>query len=156
MTTEQTLFKLGIPTYIQTITVDITSQNELKIADTVPLQMGWIYGLNTYADTVDPDNTDLISTADASNLYLKIVQGDRNFVNAIRIDDLLFPSATQSGRYMEVNIPGTISIDQSLILNPTGITEGRLLLMLRYVAIWDLEKLIAENLFRNGGFVRTK
>jgi len=154
-TTESQLFRWGIPTYIQTIFVDLTSTAEIKISDTLPTQMGWIYGLNTYADGTDTDGTTLISTANCLNLWWKIVQGDVNFIQKLRFSDLLYNVTNQGFRYYEVNIPGTISLDQSLILNPTKITGVRLLMQMHYIRLTDLVDLVySKKVVMDNGFIR--
>lgn len=160
---EDTLFKLGIPTYRMPIYVPFGTSPELTIQlpKELPSQIGWIYGLSTLTDNVTPDNQPVISFAQAVNLFLYLKSGQSTFIEAIRIDELMFLSATGvNWRYYPVNIPSSISLDQSYIQNPTGIvavTKLFLTLNLHYIDLKTYNYLVQTGkLLQNGQLVDGK
>lgn len=126
----QTLFKLGIPTYTTTIysSLPVAAEQTIPIAKQLPTQIGRIYGMAIYADTVTPDNKPLITTTDAGNLYLTFKDGATNFFEDLRLTDMLSEfTGVPSPRpniYLPVNIPGGFDLSTSYYLNPTGIIAG--------------------------------
>lgn len=126
----QMLFKLGIPTYTTTIysSLPVSSEVNIPIAKQLPTQIGRIYGMAIYCDSVTPDNKQLITTTDATNLYLTFKDGATNFFEDLRLTDLLSEfSGVPSPRpnsYLPVNIPGGFDLSTSFYINPTGIVAG--------------------------------
>ncbi len=126
------LFKAGIPTYISKIITSIptgpASQLEIPISKTIPKQIGLIFGMAIYTDGVDPANNPLITSNDATNLYLNFKDGPTLFEDSLRLSDLNFnPSGfpnVNDKRYLDVNIPGNFDISTSSYTNPTGIISN--------------------------------
>ena len=81
--------------------------------------------MSIYCDTVTEDNLPLISTANAQALYLNLKWGAADFIQNIRLDDMLFNFAGATGlsptRYLPVNVPKDFNLDQSRYINPTMI-----------------------------------
>jgi hypothetical protein len=123
------LFKLGIPTYMYTVETAITGEISTNIGETLPQDLGWIYGLSTNVNGVTArDKTKIYPTAlEASNLFLNLKYGQAIFVNGLRLSDLIFldPLALaqpgNSERYLQVNIPLNTDLKLSYIQNPTQI-----------------------------------
>lgn len=122
---EQVLFRLGIPTYIQSIYVDfpLAAQPVINLPKQLPTQIGWCYGISTDTQGVTPDNTTLITTVEADALYLVFKAGASEFQKSIRMQKLIF-AANVEQRYLPINIPYTVSLDQSYLQNPTGIVSA--------------------------------
>lgn len=122
------LIKLGIPTYSTTIYTPITADVKIQIAKQLPTTVGMIFGLSIYCDTVTPDNKALITTSDAQNLYVSLVDGTNQFYQEVRLDDMLMEfagvPAPKPQNYLPVMIPNTIDLSTSFYLNPTGIGPG--------------------------------
>lgn len=155
--------KLGIPTLTTTIysPIPATADNTIKIAVQLPTQIGRIYGLATYADSVTPAGQDLITTTDAQNLYLTLKEGMANFLEDVRLDDLLTSfSGTPVQRpypYLPVNIPNTFDLSTSLYANPTNILAGAnnktIALKLWYISIDTYDRLVRTGILGvNGEF----
>lgn len=123
------LFAHGIPTYTMSLNVTIPLDNEaqLLIGKQIPQQVGLIFGMFTYTDTVSPSNNPLITAADASSLYLVLKDGPTEFFQPMRLDSLIFTVAgfpsINDRRYMDVLLPGTFDLSTSYISNPTGIVS---------------------------------
>lgn len=145
MFVEQQMFRLGIPTYVQSIFSTANAAPTFKIAKQMPTQIGWIYGLSIYTDGVTPDNQSMITLADAQNLFLLLKQGKENVIDVLRLDTLLFTSTQNIGcdkRYYNINIwADNISLDQSTYLNPTAIATGEIMLNLHYISKEDRDYL---------------
>lgn len=124
------LIKLGIPSYVTQIFTDIPTNAELniQIAKQLPTQIGRIYGLSIYTDTVTPDNKPLITTTDAMNLYINLKHGATDFFENIRLDDMLSNftgvPTLPSQKWLPVNIPGDFDLSTSSYINPTSIVSA--------------------------------
>lgn len=124
------LFKHGIPTYTMALQSPIPTTNEaqLIISKQIPQQVGLIFGVYTYTDTVTPSNNPLITATDATNLYLVLKDGPTEFFQPIRLDSLMFTNPgfpnVDSKRYLDVLIPGTFDLSTSFYANPTGIVSA--------------------------------
>lgn len=158
MNIQQTLFKLGIPTYCYSVETDITANNSIKIGETLPQDLGWIYGLSTNATGVTArDQTKLLpSFAQLSNLYLNLKYGQSIFVNGLRLCDLLFldPASgipINSSRYLEVNVPLNTDLKLSFIDNPTLITGVTCVLNLYYIDKISYSTLVKQGLVLQNG-----
>lgn len=129
MTLEERLFNLGVPLYTQDIITNIpaAATGQIQIAKTLPTTVGWIFGLSTYADGVDSQNNTLITTTQASNLFMYLQNGPNQFIQEMRLTDLLYTYAgnpiVRNTRYWEVNIPGNFDLSTSNFLNPTNIAS---------------------------------
>lgn len=124
------LLRLGIPTYTTTIysplPINASTAQTFDIAKQLPTQIGRIFGMSVYTEGVTPDNKDNITTADAENLYLTFKDGATDFIEDLRLSDLV-TNLTNSQRqlpYVPVNIPGGFDLSTSFYRNPTAITAG--------------------------------
>lgn len=130
MLIEDIISKAGIPTYITKLVSQIPAAATLEIPmpKTIPKQIGLIYGLFTYTDTVDPANNPLITSADASVLYMVLKDGPDEFIQSIRLDDLqntiVGVPLSRTERYYRCNIPGNFDLSTSFFQNPTGIVSA--------------------------------
>lgn len=132
-------------TYLETINVTVPAggNRNFFVGVKFPKQIKSIYGLSVQVDGVDPDNSVLITLANASDLYITILEGSNRIINALRLSDLVYlpdPDGTGAiahtdSRFMPVNISNDISLDKSFFDNPTGITAGRILLNLWYIPV---------------------
>ena len=124
----QNLFsKYNIPTQITSIVVSfpVGVENKIVLPKTLQTNIGLIFGLSIYCDTVTATNQTLITTTEAGLLYLILKQGSSDFIDGIRFDDMLFNFSgvptLPANKYLPVHIPAPFSLDQSYIANPTGI-----------------------------------
>jgi len=124
------ILKYGLPSYLTNIIspVPVTAQVSIQIAKKLPTQIGRIYGLSIYTDTVAPDASPLITTTDAQVLYLNLVDGATKFYSPVRLDEMNFnfagvPTPGESPRYMPVNLP-RFDLSTSEFINPTGIISA--------------------------------
>jgi len=166
------LFKAGIPTYVTSIITPIPTavQVTLPIAKTIPQQIGLIFGLSIYADTVDPSNNPLITTANAQSLYMVLKDGPTDFFQPVRLSDMLQEFAgvpvIRNEKYLPVNIPGNFDLSTSSYLNPTGIVSAVapalatvIMLDIWFISteayIWMMKKGFVEREFIEG-FIKSK
>ena len=126
MNFEDRLFHLGVASFITEIITPYpaTPQQTFQIGKTLSQDVGFIYGLQTYADGVDVANTALPSTTQCQNTFVLMKNGSTNFMEPVRLDDLLcvfsgIPEVRNS-RYVRMNIP-RFDISSSQYLNPTMI-----------------------------------
>lgn len=124
-----TLFEYGIDTYVMSLLtpLPVIAETNIPIAKQIPQQVGLIFGLSVYTDTVTPANQPLITTADAENIYLTFKDGPTEFFQPIRLDNLNFtfvgvPNINPQ-RFMPVNIQGNFDLSTSFYANPTGVAS---------------------------------
>ena len=150
MDIEGAIMKMGLVSRTQNIVVALNGQSKQKLGGQLQTDVGLVYGWNIYADTVDPDGDDLISTTDATNLYLTLKIGGQDAVETIRLDDMLSVFAgSPVGRakeYLELIIPyWALSLDKSNIKNPTLVgSDGSLPVVyinMRYLSMDDYQEL---------------
>lgn len=162
------LVKYGIDSYRMSIYTPIpsTAEQQIPISKQIPQQVGLIFGLSTYTDTVTPANQNLITTTNAGNLYLTFKDGPTEFFQPIRLNEMIydfigFPNTNQD-RYMPVNINGNFDMSTSYYANPTNIVAGEtnpfIALNLWYIStnsyVWLMENKIIEQNIDN--FLRGK
>ena len=110
-------------------------QQRINITQIMPTQVGLIYGISIDTNGVTPNNVPLITTQNSADLYLTLRQGSSDFILDLRLINALFiETATvlpggavqieNPYRFLSVNIPGDISLDQSYYSNPTTIVPG--------------------------------
>lgn len=159
------LFRLGIPTYTTTIFSPIPETASLifPIAKQLPTQIGRIYGMAIYADSVTPSNDSLITTTDCTNLYMTLKDGATNFFENVRLTDLLSEfSGTPSPRpnnFLAVNIPGGFDLSTSFYSNPTGLVAGAgnttVALQLWYVSVPTYNTMLKSGTVGKNGVIPT-
>lgn len=126
---EQMMVKLGIPVYTDTYYTLINGGAQAKIGQDMPNSVGYIFGISTIVNGVQPtDQTKIIiSTAQASAIWLYLKIGVNLFQNNFRLDKLIFEDSTAPGqyanqrRYFDVSIPRVMDLKESYYLNPTAI-----------------------------------
>jgi len=160
------LMKLGVPTLTTTIysPIPTTASQQIEIAKQLPTQIGRIYGMAIYCDSVTPDNKDLITTTDSQFLYLTLKEGMANFIEDLRLDDMVsvFSGSPVSRPlpYLSVNIPNTFDLSTSFYANPTGILAGAnnktIALKLWYISIETYNKLVKQGILLKNGEVKEK
>ena len=146
---------LHFPIYTQIPVTPVTQK--INITQVMPTQVGLIWGLSVDVEGVTPLNQALITQADATNLYLTLRQGSSDFVLDLRVINMNFinfvpaviPAVAASNvlnpyRFLSVNIPGNISLDQSFYSNPTSLFSGAFIKLNLWYATWanlaELEK----------------
>lgn len=144
------LFKQGIPSYRTTVFTPVPASvsSSFSIASQLPKQIGIIFGLEIYTDTVTPDNNPLITFANAQSLYINLKIGMTDFYESVRLDELvmLFPVTNTSRNYpyLPANIPSAVDLSQSKYINPTGIITGTIALTLWYVDL-DTSRMLMKS-----------
>ncbi len=118
------LFEMGLGTWFQdiiTILPTTVSGNTFQIGKQLATDVGFIYGVSTYADGLDADGNTLISTTQAQNLYVTFQTGSTQFFQQLRLSDLLNEFAgspiVRSEKFMPVSIP-TFDLSKSFYSNP--------------------------------------
>lgn len=172
MDLEGEFLKLGIITFADDVVTNIPTAptNEIQIANILQQDIGWIYGLSMYADSVDPQGNTLMTTTQAQNIYLQLRNASVNFMQYIRLDDLLNTFAgspnVRPRRYLPVNIPGTymaaeehrssskFDISTSSYLNPTGVVSpgGAAPPVVLRLKMWYINSQNASDLVKRGFF----
>jgi hypothetical protein len=140
------LFKLGLRTYFDSVQLELTGEEQQKFNGELQTDIGFIYGMSIYADTVWQDNTPLITTTDAENLYLGLKNGKVYSVQFMRLDDLLQVFAgvpiIRPQPYTPVNVyHEDFNLKSSFIQNPTGIKDVNVIINMWYVGAKELQEL---------------
>jgi hypothetical protein len=123
------LLRLGLNSYRTTAFVPIPTggQQKIPVGKTMPTNVGRIWGMSIYADTIGPNGETLITTTQAQNLYLTFKDSSTEFFETVRLDEMLFNFAgvpTPSGqKWLPVNLPGQFDLSTSFIQNPTLIAS---------------------------------
>lgn len=155
MSIQELLIKLGVPTLFTEITVLLSGATPQTISQQMQKSVGRIYGLSIYTDSVTFNNQLLISSSDATKLYLTFVKGTNQFAGRFRLDDLNYNQITITSplvKYLEVNLPGDegIDLDKSFFDNPTGIIAKSISLNFWYIDKDTYKRMEADGLvFRN-------
>jgi hypothetical protein len=132
------LFRMGIGTWTQDFitTFGAIGQSEIIIGQNLPTDIGYIYGMNTYADGVDAQNNPLPSTVNMQNIWLNLKSGSTTFFETRRMSDLLNEFAgtpvVRPEKFIPVSIP-RFDLSKSFYANPTAITNVAVHLTLWYV-----------------------
>lgn len=162
----QQLIYWGIPSYRTTIFTPLPTgvTTEIQIAKQLPTQIGRIFGMSVYCDTVTPANQPLITTANATNLYLNLVHGATKFFEVTRLDDLNYNPAVATiavqalEKWLPVNIPGDFDLSTSVYFNPTGIVSAvppaaptNIALNLWYISEAAYKTLVKKGMVLNNG-----
>lgn len=136
------LFKMGIGTWALDIITALpsTPTTTFQIGKNLPTNIGFIYGMSTYADGTDPDGNTLISTTQAQNIYMTLQNGSTQFFEQIRMDDLLNVYAgspiVRADKYMPVNIP-VFDLSKSFYQNPNSYVNSVIRLKIWYIQLND-------------------
>ena len=154
------LFKLGIPTYVYSVETPMTNIAEVKIGETLPVDLGWVYGISINVDGATAKNATVsnITSAQAFNLYLSLKYGQSIYVNALRLTEMIFTGPTAStapfanaNRWLPVNVPLNTDLKQSFFSNPTLITGVTVTMNLYYLDVTSYRELVnSGQILRNG------
>jgi len=147
MNFEGELFKLGVGTWVMDVITQIPNpaSTQFNIGQTLPKNVGYIYGLSTYCDGVDTQNVALPTTAQLQALYLTFKNGPAEFFSMVRMSDFSneLLNATSNSyqvrdqKYTPVNIPA-FDLSTSFYNNPTSIVGPiNIRLKLWYVQLGD-------------------
>lgn len=131
------LMEMGIATQMDSLLIELDGSAEFQLGLKMPEQIKTIYGISVQVDGVTPNNQALITTAQASDLYLTFISGSNRFWNTVRLSDLVYmpdpdssAMAITDAKYMYVNIDAQgLSLDQSFINNPTTIAAGPIIFL---------------------------
>jgi hypothetical protein len=137
---KQLLARYGIPQLYAYIATTLTGSAQQALGTVLPDQIGYIYGLGVTPAGTGPGAQTLITYAQTALLYLQLMKGSTMQLNGIRLDKLVYANANLSSilpasdaRWLDVMIPGNISLDTSVYLNPTAIASGTIILDLYYL-----------------------
>lgn len=126
MNFEDKLFQLGVTTFMTDVITPIPTpgQTTFQIGKVLSEDIGYIYGISSYADTVDELGISLPSTTQMQNLWFGGQNGSTQFIQYMRMDDFLnvfsgTPEVRDS-HYRRVSIP-YFDISKSEFKNPTNI-----------------------------------
>lgn len=151
---EDKLFVLGVSTFITEIVTPFPAPGQpnqtFQVGKTLSEDVGFIYGLSTYADGVDVANIPLPSTTQCQQTFFVAQNGATIFMEPTRLDDMLnvFSGSpvVRPERYYRVNIP-RFDISKSYYANPTLITGPiNIRLRLHYIQAKDWLR-VKEKLF---------
>lgn len=130
--------KADIQTGFELVAIPLDGSSQIQISQRLTQNILKLYGVACYTDPgLAPNGDNLISSADAANLYLTIFQGKNQQIQQLRISDLVYDvnAQTRSGenKYLTVNIDQTIDLDKSFIDNPSNVAAVTLLLAFWYI-----------------------
>lgn len=155
---EDLLNKLGIPSYISQIVVDLPSANNttVQLNDKVPESAGWIYGMSVEHDGTTPtDQTKvLINAADMQNLWLQLKYGTSIYIDNYRLDKLSWRDATVPiafRNYTPFSIPADTAWKNSVLLNPTGIINKTVIINVYFIDKGSYQHLVDTGVFWKNG-----
>lgn len=177
MELEELFLRLGLVTFTADVVTNIPTQNsnQIQIAKFLQTDIGFIYGLSTYADSTDPQGNTLVSTTQCQNLWLTLKNAATEFGPNIRLDDLLTVFAgtpiVRNQRYLPYRIPcyfkdpvtnemgKHFDISTTYFTNPTGIVSSSntgvppitIRLKLWYINSYDTTELVAKGMFTKLG-----
>jgi len=138
---KEILDKYCVPQLFVTVNTVLGVGTNTTIGTILPTQIALIYGISISTGQVDPGNNTLITPLQAAQIYLQLKKGAVNQLDLMRLDKLQFYTGVLNTlqpatdkRFLEMIIPGDISLDQSIYVNPTGInTTPTILLELWYL-----------------------
>lgn len=149
MEIQTVLFRMGIGTWATDLITIMPTPASVKfdIGKNLPTDVGFIYGISTYADGTDPDGNALISTAQAQNIYITLRDGSTNFFEQVRMSDLLNEFAgspvVRPEKYIPVAIPA-FDLSKSFYQNPVAFAGPTIRLKLWYIQLDDWNKVKGE------------
>lgn len=156
MTIQSMLFRWGITTWQQDIITMLpnTPSTNFQVGKNLPTDVGFIYGLSTYADSQDSDGNQLITTTQAMGIYLSLVNGASTFFNQIRLDDLLNVYAgspvVKPNQFMPVNLP-IFDLSKSNYFNPFTYSSAVVTTVI-HLKLWYIQKSQFDFLVSKGEF----
>lgn len=146
------LFRYGVTSWVQDIITPLPNpgSTNFQIGKNLPTDVGFIYGLSTYADGTDPDGNTLITTTQAQNIYLTLQNGATQFFSQLRMSDLLNEFAgspiVRPEKFTPVNIP-IFDLSKSFYQNPTTVINAVIRLKLWYIQKNQYDDLVKAGIF---------
>ena len=143
---EKLLFQLGIGTWVMDIVTAFpaTAQSQITIGKTLPTNIGFIYGITSYADGVDALNQPLPSTNHSTQIYLTLQNGSTIFFEKVRLSDFQNDFAgvpnSRIQKFTPVLIP-SFDLSKSYFDNPSGVVSVNVRMKFWYIQASDLPKL---------------
>ena len=150
MSITEILFRLGITTFVQDIitVLPATASTNFQVGKNLPTDVGFVYGLSTYADGLDPDGNTLITTTQAQGIYLTLQNGATQFLAQLRMDDLLNAYAgspvVRPDKFTPVNIP-LFDLSKSFYQNPNNYSSAIVQTSIR-LKLWYIQREVFEKL----------
>lgn len=142
------IFQCGFATYVEDVVTPLPTSaaaTNFQVGKNLPEDVGFIYGLSTYADGLDAEGRTLISTTQAQGIYLTLQEGPTQFIQQVRMDDLLNTFAgspvVRPQKFTPVNIP-VFDLSKSFYSNPNSYfgANTSIHLKLWYINQPDFEK----------------
>lgn len=156
------LFRMGIATWTTDIVTPLPANNaglgsaNFPIGKVLPTDIGFIYGISTYADSIDPDGNALITTTQAQGIYVTLKDGATSFYEDMKLSDFLNEFAgspvVRPDKYTPTNIP-RFDISKSFYSNPNLFVNATIRLKLWYIQENDWNKM--KNTFTFESFSKT-
>jgi len=107
-------------TFFENFEIVLDGTRQTNIGARMPTQIFFVFGLVNYVGGVTADNVAIIVPGNEDNLWLTLKMGSNDRIERIRLSDATFNAAADR-KYLNLNFPGAIDLDQSFIENPTGI-----------------------------------
>jgi hypothetical protein len=156
---EHWLFTRGVPTYKTQIFVDLpaSAENSIELGNTVPENIGWIYGLSINVGGTKPMDAskNLISLANSYDLWLILKYGSSDFIDQFRLSNMVYntyaTARSQVQNYMPVSIPMGTDWKKSTIQNMTSITSVTIMLDIYFIDIPTYKNLTASGVIWERG-----
>jgi len=127
---------------------------QIAVGSKMPTDVGFIFGLSVFANSVSPGGSTLLTFAQTGTVYLQLKRGSNNVLNQVRLDQYVVNTAdaTRSNYaqpYVETYLPADISLDQSLYFNPTGVLNSSVMLNFWYVNTETTKALLSLGLVKD-------
>lgn len=159
MSLEHWLFKVGVPTYKTQIYIDLpaAASNSIELGNTVPENIGWIYGLAVNVGGKKPNDAslNLLTLAQSYELWLQLKYGSADFIDYYRLSNLVFnnygAARTQVENYLPVSIPMGTDWKKSLIINNTSIVSATIMFDIYFIDIPTYKNLVASKIIWERG-----
>jgi len=132
------LLEMGVSTWATDIITQlpVPATENFEIGKTLPENVGFIYGISIYADSLDPVGNTLISTTQAQGMYINIRDGATTFFPAMKLSDFLSEVAgspiVRAEKFVPVNIKA-FDLSTSSYSNPNLFTGAFIRLKLWYI-----------------------
>lgn len=144
MNIEDILFKLGVTSFVTDIITTLPNpvSTSFQVGKILQTDIGFIYGLSTYADGLDEAGNTLITTTQAQGIYLTLQDGPTAFLETIRMSDLLNEFAgspvVRPAKYTPVRIE-RFDLSKSSYKNPNSFINATIHLKLWYIQsdVWE-------------------
>lgn len=119
-------------TFFENFEIALDGTDQINIGARMPTQIFFVYGARTYLGGVTPQAQNIIVPGNENNLWLTLKMGSNDRIERIRLDDLVF-NANSEKKYLDLNFPGSLDLDQSFVENPTLLNNLIIVLGLWYL-----------------------